>query len=592
MTGRGTALVFLAGIALASWACNSATNSPRLDDTVAPPIAIEEAEGPAIFADITDRSGIKFTYRNGEEANHLTIFETVGGGVGVIDYDGDGLMDLFFPGGGIFAGPQKKDIVGMPCKLYRNLSNGTFKDVTAEVGLDKLAGDESWFYTHGVAVADFDRDGRPDLLVTGWGRVALFRNVDGKRFEDVTAKAGLDRGITWGVSAAWADLDGDGYPDLYITQYVNWSWANNPVCKYDGVTPDICNPRKFSGLTHKLYRNNGDGTFTDVSDTCGLLKGGPNTSKGLGVLAIDIDDDSKPDLYVCNDGADKFLYLNRSTRGKILLEEQALRCGASRDEQGVLNGSMGVDADDYDGSGKPSLWVSNFENELHALYRNISRPGHLFFHFESTAAGIAILGRKYVGWGTGFIDFDRDGMSDLFVSNGHVLLHPSGEGVSRRQKPILLLNQGNGKFLPANRRIGPYGQSDHMGRGVAFVDLDNDGRVDVVISHMNEPATLLRNISSPEHHWLGVQLEGAGHADVVGAKIELEAGGRKQTRFAKGGGSFASSSDRRLVFGLGKSQRVEKLNVTWPDRTRQEWTGLKIDRYHVLTQGQKEAREQ
>jgi hypothetical protein len=540
-----------------------------------------------MLADVTERSGIKFIYRNGEEANHLSIFESVGGGVGVLDYDGDGLMDLFFPGGGVFTGPGKKEIVGKPCKLYRNLGNGTFQDVTAEVGLDKLAGGQPWFYTHAVAVADFDRDGRPDLLVTGWGRVVLFRNIDGKRFEDVTAKAGLGKGITWGVSAAWADLDGDGYPDLYITQYVDWSFDNNPVCQYDGITSDICEPRRFSGLKHKLYRNEGNGTFTDVSDSCGLIKAGPNASKGLGVLAIDLDGDGKPELYVCNDATDKFLYLNRSTPGQIRLEDRALNCGASRDEQGGVNGSMGVDAADYDGSGKPALWVTNYEGQLHALYRNISRPGDVLFRFQSTAAGIALLGKHYVGWGTSFIDFDLDGWEDLFVSNSHALRYPTGEGVTRKQKPILLLNQGNGKFLPATSRLGPYGAADHMGRGVAFVDLDNDGRVDVVISHMNEPVTVLRNIAAPEHHWLGVQLERAGHADVVGAKVVLEAGGRKQTRFAKGGGSYASSSDRRLVFGLAKTERIDKLTVLWPDRTQDEYIGLAVDRYHLLSQKQK-----
>ncbi len=455
--------------------------------------------------------------------------------------------------------------------------------MTAEVGLDKLAGGKPWFYSHGVAVADFDRDGRPDLLVTGWGGVALFRNVDGKRFEDVTAKAGLDKGVTWGISAAWADLDGDGWPDLYITQYTDWSWKNNPPCFSQGK-PDICTPAKFSGLTHAVFRNNGNGTFTDVSATCGLVKGGPNSSKGLGVLAIDLDADGKPDLFVCNDGVDKFLYLNRSTPGTIRLEECAMACGVARDDHGGMNSSMGVDAADFDGSGKPSLWVTNFESEQHGLYLNISRPGHLFFRFHTTPAGINAIGQYYVGWGTGFIDFDLDGWEDLFFSNGHALIYPKGEGVTRRQKPVLMLNNGKGKFLPAMKRIGPFGQALHMGRGAAFVDLDNDGRVDIVLSHINEPAAILRNVGPRGNHWLGIELVGARHADVVGARVVLEAGGRKQTRFAKSGGSYLSSSDRRQVFGLGKTERIDRITVFWPNGKRQEWTGLAIDRYHVLTQ--------
>jgi hypothetical protein len=591
MIPRWPVVLLLCGAALTGSACRPGPGAPRHAHLAAWVPPIEESAGPALFEDVTGRSGIQFVYHNGEEANHLTIFESVGGGVGVIDYDGDGLMDLIFAGGGVFSGSDKKQIVGMPCKLYRNLGNGKFKDVTAEVGLDKLAGDQPWFYTHGVAVADFDRDGRPDLLVTGWGRVALFRNVDGRRFEDVTAKAGLDKGITWGISAAWADLDGDGYPDLYITQYVDWSWDKNPVCTYDGKTLDVCGPSRFNGLTHKVYRNNGDGTFTDVSTTCGLVAGGPDASKGLGVLAIDVDGDGKPDLYVANDSTGKFLYLNRSTPGKIRFEERAAQCGVERREDGGFDGSMGVDAGDDDGSGTPSLWVSNYEGQVHGLYGLVHRQDLPFFRLKTVPAGIAVIGRKDVGWGTGFIDFDLDGWEDLFVSNGHVLRFPAGEGRGPKQKPVLLLNQGKGKFLPATRRLGLYGESAHMGRGVAFVDLDNDGRVDMAISHMNEPVTILRNISAREHHWLGVQLVGANHADVVGATIVVEAGGRKQTRFAKGGGSYASSSDRRLVFGLGRTEQIDKVTVTWPDRTRQQWPGLATDRYHVLSQGQKEARE-
>jgi hypothetical protein len=286
---------------------------------------------------------------------------------------------------------------------------------------------------------------------------------------------------------------------------------------------------------------------------------------------------------------DKYLYLNRSTRGKIVLEERGAACGVARSGDGSQDGSMGVDAGDYDGSGKPALWVTNYENQLHGLYRFGFQKELPFYRFATSPAGIAVIGRKYVGWGTGFIDFDLDGWEDLFFTNGHILRFPVGEDRGPKQKPVLLHNQGGqGKFLAAPRRLGTYGQAVHMGRGVGFVDLDNDGRVDVVISHMNEPAAILRNVASPEHHWLGVQLQGAGHADVVGARVVLEAGGRKQTRFAKGGGSYASSSDRRLVFGLAKTDKIERVTVVWPDRTQQEWTDLPVDRYHVLTQLSKE----
>jgi hypothetical protein len=237
-----------------------------------------------------------------------------------------------------------------------------------------------------------------------------------------------------------------------------------------------------------------------------------------------------------------------------------------------------------------ALWVTNYENELHGLYANLSANGDVLFDFQTKVAGIAVIGQKNVGWGTGFIDFDLDGWEDLFVSNGHAIRFPTAPGVTRRQRPTLLMNRGRGRFLPAGKRLGPYGQEEHLGRGVAFVDLDNDGRVDVVLAHMNEPAVLLRNVAPEKHSWLGLELVGAGHADVVGARVVLEAGGRAQTRFARGGGSYASSSDRRLVFGLGRTDRIDKLSVTWPDGRRQEWGGLAVDNYHVLVQGEKAAR--
>jgi enediyne biosynthesis protein E4 len=551
-----------------------------------------ELQGPDLFEEVSDASGLRFTYRNGEDTSpHLAILESLGGGVALLDYDGDGLLDVFLPGGGHFDGPGQKQIKGHPCKLFKNLGGWKFKDVTREVGLDRLAGGQPWFYTHAAAVADFNRDGWPDLLVTGWGRVALFRNVPdgqgGRRFVDVSARAGLDKGIRWATSAGFADLDGDGWPDLYVCQYVDWDLEKkNPKHQYDGQTFDVAPPRSFDGLQHKVYRNNGNGTFTDVSDEAGLDRGGPG-GKGLGVLLIDVNLDGKPDVFVANDTVPKFLYVNRSTRGKIRLDEKGLPAGVSLDGAGSPNGSMGVDAGDPDGSGLPWLWCTNYENELHGLYRNLSREGEALFLYATPASGIAAIGQKYVGWGTGFLDLDHHGWEDLVIANGHAIRYPTG--TTRRQKPVLLRNW-NGKFKDITPRGGPYFCEAHLGRGVALGDLDNDGKIDAVVSHMNEPVAVLRNVAPAGHHWLGVDLRGAGHADVVGARVTLEAGGRKQTRFARGGGSYASAPDRRLVFGLGKADRVEKLSVIWPDGKRQEWTGLGIDRYHVLVQGKKAAR--
>ena len=591
----GTGLTIGAGllVAFATVGCNPPAPAGPVATSVSTVTSDETPPGPPLFDDITNASGIAFAYRNGEDtANHFSILESLGGGVGLIDYDGDGLLDVYIPGGGRFEGPDKKTIVGNPGKLFRNLGGLKFQDVTAVAGLENLAGGQPWFYSHGVAVADYDRDGWPDLLITGWGAVALFRNVPvdpadpkkGRRFEDVTATAGLDKGVTWATSAAFADLDGDGHPDLYLCQYVDWSWKKNPVCHYDGKTRDVCPPRNFDGLVHKLYRNTGKGSFVDVSSDAGLRPGGPTQSKGLGVVIVDLDGDGQPDIYVANDTVDNFLYMNKSRAGSIRLEERGLESGVALDDYGNANGSMGVDAGDPDRSGKPALWVTNYENELHALYRNQSVPGRAYFNHRSTALGIGAIGQKFVGWGTAFLDADLDGWEDLFVANGHAIRLPTGKSSSRRQRPVLLLNENGKKFRDASNQIGDYGASPRLARGVAFGDLDNDGRTDIVVSHMNEPVAVLRGIGGKDNHWVGVRLEGKDHACTVGARAVWEANGQRQTRFVKGGGSYASSSDRRLLFGLGQ-ETTGRLIVTWPDGTEQIFDQLEVDRYYHIVQG-------
>jgi enediyne biosynthesis protein E4 len=547
-----------------------------------------------IYRDITTQSGVDFTFHNGEEAQHYAIIESLGGGVGLIDYDGDGLLDIFIPGGGYYDGPEKHDIKGHGCRLYKNLGNGKFRDVTKEVGLDKPL-----FYTHGCAVGDYNRDGWPDLLVTGWGRMALYRNEPdskgGRRFVEVTKEAGLPDGL-WTTSAAWADLDGDGYPDLYVCQYVNWSWKNNPKCSgYTQKIPqDVCPPKTFTGLPHKLFHNNGNGTFTDVSKEAGLrpftgdpLKDGEN-GKGLGVIIADLDGDGKPDIYVANDTVDNFLYMNQSKPGHLRFEEIGLPMGVARDDRGVPNGSMGTDIADYDGSGNGSIWCTNYENEMHALYRN---QGRGLFLFSTPASGIAAIGQLYVGFGTSFLDLDNHGWEDLVVANGHVIRFPQGAGL--RQRPVLLRNKGNTRFCEISLQGGSYFRSEHVGRGLAIGDLFNRGRCDLVISHLNEPVAILRNEADSGQHWIGVELAGKDHRDVVGARVIAEVGDRKLTRFAKGGGSYLSSSDRRLLFGLDKEERVKRITVIWPnqkEQTEQHWDGkqLKADRYWRLVEGKEQ----
>ncbi len=601
-------------------ACNGSKDPAIPSFTVGDPTP-ETLAGPPFFEDVTDASGVKFTYRNGEEASHYAILESLGGGLALFDYDGDGLLDLFVTGGGYYDGPDKKQIKGHPCKLFKNLGKVRFRDVTAEAGLER-----TWFYTHGAAVGDFDRDGWPDLLVTGWHRMALFHNepVDpkdpskGRKLVEVTEKAGLPSGL-WTTSAAWGDLDGDGYPDLYVCQYADWGFTppllHPPFCTYDGHTRDVCPPKQFHGLPHKLFRNNGKGGFTDVSNEAGLrvprppedfarlLEAGLSKEavenlqradkdtrtgwgKGLGVLMVDVNGDGKPDIYVANDTVDNFLYMNRTRKvGRVLFEEKGMETGTACDGDGTANGSMGLDAGDPFGLGRPSIWVTNYENELHALYKNDCTEGREYFLFVTKPSGLAAGGQDTVGWGTGFLDLDHHGWEDLVFTTGHAIRHPPK--IPRAQRSGLFRNTGQGKFTDIRSRGGSYFQSQHVGRGVVLGDLDNDGKIDLVISHMNEPIAILRNVADTgANHWLGVELARPANADVVGARVVIETGGRQQTRFAKGGSSYASSGDRRHVFGLGPNKGEDlKLKVVWPSGKEQAYKIPAVDRYWRLVEG-------
>jgi hypothetical protein len=574
-----------------------AVSCSRQTDPSAPAAEQVKSSMP-IFTDRTADTGIDFSFRNGQEAGHLAILESLGGGILLIDYDQDGLYDIFIPGGGYYDGPDKKEIKGHPCKLYKNLGNWRFKDVTAEVGLDI-----DWFYTHGGAVADYDNDGWPDLLVTGWERVALFHNEPdgkgGRRFVEVTQKAGLHDSL-WSTSAAFADLDGDGFPDLYICHYVDWSFKKHPQCHYKpDKTPDVCPPKNFDALPHVLYRNNRDGTFTDVSKEAGILE--PHAlkeGKGLGVVIADFNDDGLMDIYVADDEMAKLLYLNH---GHMRFQEVGMLSGSAVDDNGRANGSMGIDAGDYDGTLRMSAFVTNYQNEIHGLYRNVSSPcwwpwdfPSAQFVYASRSAGIAAIGLNYVGFGTRFIDYDRDGTEDIFIANGHVIRYPIAPA-ELLQKPILLKNLRKPgdkpwqvRFQDISAEAGPFFQTKHMGRGAALGDLDNDGRTDIVISHVNEPAVVLQNTCDNGNHWLGIHLVGNPYRDAVGAKLILEVGGQKLMRMIKGGGSYMSAHDPRVVFGLGSEKQVGKMTVRWPSGRVQTWDGLGIDQYWRLEEGKPE----
>jgi len=558
--------------ALMLFAVVSGCSQPVVEPKPVEPTTVltPKATPTIFFEDVTPSSGVHFSYRNGEEAGELTLLETLGGGVGLIDYDRDGLLDLFLPGGGSLSGQR---ISGLPSRLYRNLGNFRFEDVTEKVGLVDAS-----LYTHGVAVADYDGDGWPDLLVTGYNGVRLYQNRRGL-FHDVTSEAGLKQG-GWPTSAAWGDLDGDGRVDLFITHYVDWSFSNHPRCPgYVAQHPfGVCSPRVFKGLPDVIYRNLGNGKFQDVTHLYGLRPDG----KGLGVIIADLDGDSRPDIYVANDTTENFLYLHQANDR---LEEMGLSRGVAFNGHGIAQGSMGVDISDADGSGHFSLFVTNFQNEPHAFYRNL---GHGRFHFASEAVGLTTIGFTFVGFGTGFADFDRDGREDLIIANGHISQHPAPPS-EYRQRPIVFRHVGDDRtirYTDVSLEAGSYFHEKRVGRGVALGDLDNDGRIDAVISHINEPVTILRNVGGEGRNWLGLNLVGRNGRDTTGATVAIQVDNQRQSRQVKGGASYLSSHDRRVLFGLGSSTSPVRVTVRWPYGSSQTWENLAVNHYWILKEGE------
>ncbi len=533
--------------------CNGTKPDPAPTNTSPP-----EPKTAIRFSNVAEQAGVDFTYHNGTEEGQCSIVESLGGGVGLADFDLDGLLDICIPGGGKVAANQI--ISGLPAGLFRNLGEMRFESVGQAAGIDKVN-----HYTHGITVGDYDHDGFPDVLFTGYGGVQLWRNQGDGTFSLTQDEAGLaDK--SWSSSAAWGDLNGDGFLDLYLAHYVNWSWSNHPSCAAndeDGKeVRDICAPREFDALPDTLYYSNGDGTFRDVTAEAGLEGGG----KGLGVMFCDVDSDNDLDIYVANDTVDNFLYLNDGT-GK--LKDEALINGVNADETGTANGSMGIDLCDFNGDGRYDIWVANYESEQFALYRNDGASG---FYHTSKQAGIAALGGLFVGFGTAACDVDRDGDEDFVVTNGHVVKYPLAAPL--RQVPLVMRNTG-GFFHRVDFEKDSYFGTPQLGRGWAGGDLDEDGDVDFVITHINDPVAVLDNETESDGQWLSVLLVGTQSArDAVGARLVLDTSGGDIHRQIRGGASYLSHNDRRVFWGIPADDKVEGLTIYWPSKKTQKITSV------------------
>lgn len=529
------------------------------------------------FRNDARHAGLDFAVRNSATGDKRQI-ETMTGGVAVLDYNGDGYMDVYFVNGAEIPSLRKTGERYWN-RLFRNNGDGTFSDTTAAA---RVAGEG---YSMGAAAADFDNDGRTDLFVAGVNRNLLFRNRGDGTFEDVTARAhveGVDpkRGKMWSIGGAWLDFDSDGLLDLFVVNYCKWDLSADPYC--GSLQPGYrtyCFPDRYEGLPNQLFRNNGDGTFTDVSAPSGIAA---HIGKGMGVAVADYDGDGNPDIFVANDTLPNFLFRNA---GQGRFEEVALRAGVAVTENGAAVSSMGVEFRDYDNDGLPDLIVSALEGETFPVFRNL---GGGLFSDETYPSGVGAVSFRRSGWSLGLFDFNNDGTRDLFSVNAHV--NDNIELYNEqtyRQPNTLLAGKPDGTFVDVSARAGPDFQARAAHRGAAFADFNNDGRVDAVTTSLNEPAELFLNESPQPNHWLLVRLVGKrSNRSGLGARLKVtEASGRVQYNHATTSVGYAGSSDPRVHFGLGGDRRpLRRLEIDWPSGKRQQLRTVAVDRIVTITE--------
>lgn len=552
-------LFFLLGTALlgaAVWVYNGASAQTRHQNhsSSRPPSSAVTATDIISFADVTRAAGIDFHLTCGSPVKRY-IMETMCGGVAVFDYDNDGWMDLYFVNGSTL-----EDVRSGKChtgKLYRNNHDGTFTDVTAKSGLTHCG----WGF--GVAVGDYDNDGWDDLYITYLNGGVLYHNNHDGTFTDVTAKAGVGNSGSWGTSAAFGDYDNDGNLDLYVANYVTLDlnhlppFGQGPFCQYRGI-PVSCGPRGLKGSRDRLYHNNGDGTFTDVTEKLNI---DPDSDYGLGVLWLDYDKDGCLDLYVANDSSPSLLYHNNCRGG---FEEVGVQAGVAYSADGRQQAGMGIDSADYDHDGWPDIVKTNFSDDSNNLYHN-DHDGT--FTDLAGPAGFGPISIPYLGFGVKFVDLDNDGWPDIFVANGHVnpQVDQHSFGVTYAERPFLFHNLTAGKFEEVGSRAGEALTRRYVGRGAAIADFENRGAEDILMTVLDGSPVLLRNRTRNQNHWITIKTVGTqSDRDGFGARVQIKAGALVQSAEVRANSSFESASDPRLHFGLGSARQVDSITVHWP----------------------------
>jgi hypothetical protein len=527
------------------------------------------------FVDVTAKAGLKALIISGGPTKNY-VLEVNGSGACWFDYNNDGYMDLYLVNGSTLAELQgKKPVQPHHNYLFRNNKNGTFTDVTAAA---RVPG-SGWGF--GCVAADYDNDGNSDLFITNLGQNILYRNNGNGTFTNVTEHAGLGGGNIWHAGAAFADYDGDGFVDLYVSGYLDFGIVKpeRKTCEYRGVSVHACGPLGYRGAPDALYHNNGDGTFTDVTVKAGVVD--RNLYFGFTVIFDDFDGDGRPDIFVANDSNPNYLYHNK---GDGTFEEIGIQAGVAMNSDGKEMSSMGVAAGDYDNDGRVDLFVTTFANDNYVLFHN---EGGGFFADHSYESGVAEATIPFLGWATAFLDYDNDGRKDLFAANGHVFHEIDGKIKETYRQPLQLFrNLGGGKFSEASRETGLSVMPWRSARGGAYCDFDNDGDIDLLISNIDDHPQLLENVGGNRQHWIELKLTGTkSNRDAIGAQVKIEAGGLTQFDHVRAGGSYLSSNDPRLHFGLGPATSVDRIEILWPSGAMEHLAAVPANQILTIKEG-------